>query len=112
MNTSRLIAGCTGAGLAILTLSATAGPVEPVPRLIGDEVARCVNVVRDTLVTSRTTNLHHTITRIEVKGNRRAFTISSAVYEDSDLPSRQVTSRCLAERWGDGAELEWQRLTS
>jgi len=97
--------------LALLAtaLFATAATAEPLPRVANEQAARCVTAVRAAVLSTGTFRIQHTITDIRTIGAQRAFVIESVVYAADEPAGRSFVSRCLAQRWGDGAELAWVR---
>lgn len=110
MSTRKPLARLAALGITALGAGVAAG--DPLPVAAAAQADRCVAVVRAAVGDAQTTLIRHTITDIRTAGARREFTIQSAVYESGAGEARSFTSRCLAERWGDGAELEWVRPRS
>ena len=87
-------------------LLGAAAAAEPLPKAATAQAARCTAVIRPLVRDAGTTLIRHTITAVRTVGARREFTIESAVYGAASPEGRSFVSRCLAERWGDGAELK------
>ena len=94
---------------AMAALAAGNAAAEPLPNAAHAQASRCVAVVREAVRDSGTTRILHTITDIRTVGARREFIIESAVYGSASPDGRSFKSRCLADRWGEGAELKWVR---
>lgn len=90
-------------------LFAAGASADPLPRAAKEQAARCVATVRAAVVATGTVRIRHTITGIRTVGARRAFDIESVVYGADEPAGRAFVSRCLAERWGEGAELAFVR---
>jgi hypothetical protein len=82
---------------------------DPLPKAAGAQAGRCVAVIRAAVRGEGTTLIRHTITAIRTRGVHREFIIESAVYGSAGSDAQAFVSRCLAERWGDGADLKWVR---
>jgi hypothetical protein len=95
--------------LTLATLAASAAAADPLPRAASAQAARCAGVVRAQVLNEDTTLIRHDVTVIGTRGARREFIIESTVYGAAGSDARAYISRCLAERWGDGAELQWLR---
>lgn len=107
MNIRKPIA--TLATLTLVTLVASAALADPLPKAASVQAERCVGVIRAKLRDGETTLIRHTVTAIGTPGSRREFLIESIVYGAAGSDAQAYVSRCLAERWGDGAKLEWLR---
>jgi len=97
---------------AMLLAAALVAPgagAEPLPRAAHEQAARCVATVRAAVLATGTYRIRHTVTDIRTTGMRRAFVIESVVYGADSPDGRAFVSRCLAQRWGQGAELAWVR---
>lgn len=102
-NTKLITLGFAAAALA--ALAATAAVADPLPHAAAEQAGRCVAAVRTAVLEGDTTRIRHTITGTRTVGVRREFIIESAVFGRHAPAARAFTSRCLAERWGAGAEL-------
>ena len=91
--------------LSAAMFAATAAS-DPLPSAATAPAGRCTAVIREMVRDEGTTLIRHTITDVRTVGARREFTIESAVYGAGSPLGRSFVSRCLAERWGDGAELK------
>ncbi|MDH5254983.1 MAG: hypothetical protein OEW72_03620 [Gammaproteobacteria bacterium] len=99
----------TLATLTLATLVASAAFADPLPRAASAQAERCVGVIRAKVRDGETTLIRHTVTAIGTRGARREFLIESTVYGAAGSDAQGYISRCLAQRWGDGAELQWLR---
>jgi len=99
----------TFVALCLVALAPGAGHAEPLPSAAAKQADRCIAVIRARVQVPGTTRIRHTITDIRTVGARREFMVASAVYGSSGQDGQSFVSRCLAERWGDGAELKWVR---
>lgn len=98
-----------GLGLFAALSGANATSLEAVPQAYREQAQRCISLVRAAVADSQTTALHHTIADVRKIGARREFTIETTVRRSTGEEPREFSSRCLAERWGSEAELQWVR---
>lgn len=81
----------------------------PVPGMYQAQAQRCANLIREAVPRAEPGTLRHTITSYKDLGNRRQFTIQSELDHGSNAAAEEYTARCMADRWGTGAELVWLR---